>query len=1224
MSRLKLMIMKFIVTLLTVCFALSTQAQSYQPFERISDSDVRLQQPLFRGFFPEVFDVLRTDALALQLHLDAAPWENTAGVAEQTCLLELPLPGGGTEVFHVWRTAMIDESLAAAAPYLRTYAGQSVRDRRFTVRFSYTARGFRAALMYPDLSCAFIEPYSWNQVRYYLVYHQQHAPVQPLRSLRREWVPDGGGTHGLTHREAPYVPAADDRGVLLNPVKLKVYRYVVATTGEFSEDHGGTKPLVLSAVTEYSNIVSGFFERDIALRLQLIGGTQNVIFLNPATDPYTGVEVGDWMAQNPAVVNQYANPNSHDVGHVYARYITGGAIGVAGGITCGDSKARGCSAGNGSGDYGDFFLNVIGQEVGHQMSGGHSWNRCNGGGGRAGLTAFEPGSGSTIMSYAGACGPDNIQGYSDLYYHAGSIEEIQNFYTYNAGTECGTFQTVVNQKPVVTIPYQDNFFIPISTPFELTGTGTDPDGDALVYTWEEVDAGPETPLGSPVANAATFRTWPAVMQANRYFPRLSVILANGFSAAEQLPTYTRDLTFRLAARDNVPGGGGVGWEDVAFKSWEGAGPFLVTHPNTNAVSWKVGEYAQVTWDVANTDQSPVNCNLVNIRLSTDGGLTYPITLAQGVENDGSQYVLVPNNITNTARVRVDAADNVFFDISNTSFKIIAPTQPSFTFGLSGDYARICLPDVFETDILSAGVLGFSEQVTLSVEGNLPPGATVSFSSNPILPGQPCTFTMDLGMVGLPGDFNFEIRAALSGGGSPIVRPVSLTLLRNDFSGLGLDSPSDGSTNLGLTQILYWNKGLDASSHDLQLSKSPDFDVLISSKSATTADTFKVPLLLEKGTAYYWRVRPRNSCGEAGWTEPFFFSTFAEDCSINQANDLPKVISANSTPTVETKIVVGSQGVIADINLKKLKGYHEFFKDLNARLVSPSGQEVVLFADKCANYNGSFDFGLDDAAPGVFLCPPPNNGNAMRPQNPLAPFTGQSPAGTWTLRVKDNVIGSGGSINAFLLEICNTADVQPPFVVNNQVLTLQSGTNSVISSTFLKVDDLDNPADQLTFTVVTAPVDGLLDKLGVGSLSAGDQFTQADINNGAMRFFDYGGSNADDGFRFVVTDGDGGFLGTPRFVVNTFTSATDDIRAGQLPFDVFPNPGIDLVQVQLEEPSLGRGFVELWDVSGRLVARWSVSAGTDRMSIRTADLPRGQYILRLETSDAAGVRRLVLH
>jgi subtilisin-like proprotein convertase family protein len=1212
----------FLLLCLASCvMQLFGQTNAY--FQAIPETAVRLEKPLFRGSFPDVYQTYQLDYQTLKAKLATAPKEYSAEAKKGTCVISVPLPGGGMEAFSVWEIAILDPELAAAAPYIKTYAGRSLRTGTFTIRFSYTARGFRAMLMNPDLSCSFIEPYSWNQETYYLVYHQHDEGINKLQTLERKWIPDGDGQTPNPKADQPFTPAVQDRGVEMDPVRMKVYRYVVATTGEFAEDHGGTKPLVLSAVTEYTNMVSANFERDIDLRLNLIVGTSNVIFLLSGTDPYIGNEVGNWLDQNPAVLNQYVGAGAYDVGHVYARYITGGAIGVAGGITCGDGKGRGCSAGNGIGNYGNFFLNVVGQEVGHQMSGGHTWNRCNGGGGRAGNTAFEPGSGSTIMSYAGSCGPDNIQGYSDLYYHSGSIEEIKNFYTFNGGNVCGSYISTNNNPPTVTLPYQDNFFIPISTPFELNGSATDPDGDPLVYNWEEVDAGPETALGSPEANAATFRTIPAVDVTNRYFPRLNTILTNTSNAAEQLPTYTRDLTMRLTARDNRTGGGGVGWADVAFKAWQGAGPFTVQSPNTNTAVWEAGSYVNVVWNVAKTNLAPVNCQKVNIRLSTDGGQTYPITLASGVDNDGSQYVLVPNNTTNQARVRVDAADNVFFDVSNTNFKVVSPAQPSFTFGLSNDQAKICLPNVFSADILSAGLLGFNTPVHLSIAGNLPVGAVSNFSKNTINPGESSTLNIDLNQVAENGVFNLNVQAILDGTTDTLLRAISLELVRNDFSSFGLNLPADGSLNQTLVQVVHWKGAEDADTYDVQVSKIPDFLNLLASKSGVLVDTFKIQALLEKGTAYYWRVRPSNECGTANWSEPFFFSTYVENCNIYEANDLPKNISSSSTPTVESKISVNAGGTISDVNVAELKGFHEFFKDLSARLISPSGTEVLLFSDKCSNYNGSFDFRLDDAALGAFACPPLNNGNSTRPQALLSAFNGQNSTGIWTLRIKDNVVGSGGGISIFKLEFCASSVLQPPFLVNNNVLQLTPGSNAGIPNNLLLTDDPNNTAVQLIYTLVTVPQYGILEKTGLGTLKPGDQFTQEDINNGALRYYDYGANAGPDGFRFVVSDGEGGFLAVPKFVINTMVVSTQDANQRPLAFDVYPNPASEEVWVNVERPESSTLRVSLWDISGRMVLEDYLAAGADRLRLRTNTFAAGMYVVRVEGASGVGVKKLVL-
>ncbi|MBC7776174.1 MAG: T9SS type A sorting domain-containing protein [Phycisphaerae bacterium] len=1200
--------------LLCLLFANAIQAQNTSFFSAVSTEKIALAEGIAPTMLPKKFDAYQLDEVGIRAALESAPWEFMPLAAQSKCVISVPMGNGKIEAFSVWRVAMLDPEMAAACPYIRTYAGISLTDSRRTLRFSTTLRGFRALVMQPDFASAMLKPlFPGNQNSLYIAYDHADAPDQGQGGFQTGMAPDGNVWFG--NQGERYAPAAEERGQELDPVKLKTFRFCVAAVGEFTQDHGGTKPLALSAVTEYTNMVSAVFERDIDIRLQLTFGTQYVMFTDPATDPYPILENGACMAMNPEVLNQYTNVNSYDVGHVFIR----GGGGVAGGNACFDGKGRGCSAGmlSGPSDYGDFFLYVVGQEVGHQLGGGHTWNFCDapGNGQRAAGTAFEPGSGTTIMSYAG-CNPGLVQAIADLYYHAGSIEEIKNFAIF---ATCGTLTETTNHAPTVTLAYPDNFSIPISTPFELNGSASDPDGDALSYSWEGIDAGPETPLGAPEGNAAIFRSWPAVDVTNRYFPRLNTILANGFYNAEQLPTYTRDLTFRFTARDNKPNGGGVTWADVAFKSTGAAGPFLVVSPNSASAIWRVGELTQVLWDVANTNASPVNCQKVNIRLSTDGGQTYPIMLAQNTENDGSQYVLVPNNLTSTARARVEAADNVFFDLSNANFKIQNPVQPSLTLGLSADESTICLPDNFSTVVNTASVLGYNTPVALDLLGSLPPGATASFSATNLNPGESSTLSVNLQSVAVEGDFNFTVRAI--SGTDTMLRPVTLHLRRNDFTGFALQTPLDGSTNLGLAQTLHWGKGLDADNYDVQFSDSPSFTTILASSSNTTLDSLKINFLLEKGKAYFWRVRPRNECGVHPWLEPYFFSTYAENCLSFTANDLPKNFSTNGTPTIESNITVVQGGNISDIVVSNIGGYHEIFKELEAHLISPQGTDILLWKDKCGSINGSFNLGFSDASPSNFACPP-NNGTIYKPQSPLAPLLGQNSAGIWILRVKDKVQGAGGTLSNFQLQFCQSINVQPPYLVNNIVMPLPTGANRAITPDFLLVEDPNNSHGQLTFTVVSVPQHGNIAKDGVGELKAGDQFTQADIDAGVIRFFDYGFSTDPDGFRFVVSDGEGGFLGTPMFVAQPFVG-TQNIDFKAIDFSIFPNPAGSSVWVAFGQALESAARVSLFNMAGQLVRTENMSTGQERSQIDLAQLPKGIYVVRVETEAGAGVRKLVV-
>ena len=385
--------------------------------------------------------------------------------------------------------------------------------------------------------------------------------------------------------------------------------------------------------------------------------------------------------------------------------------------------------------------------MGHQLSAAHPWSNCtpfwngtdpDGNDQLSDGNAYEPGSGSTIMSYVGACGVNNVQSSGDDYLHVNSIESIQSYSREGAGTCAMVFPTD-NFDPDVVIPFGDGLRIPISTPFQLTAVASDvnPD-DTLTYCFEQYDLGPISPLGSPIGNAPAFRSYLPTENPTRIFPRIGTIVNNFSNKTEVLPTYARDLTFRCTVRDSKWGGGGTVWDEIAFESVETAGPFLVMHPNVNQ-TFEVGEYVEVTWDVANTDSTPVNCQYVNILLSTNGGYEYPISLAQNVANTGSYTVVIPNELTGLARVKIEAADNIFFDISNVNFKIEAPSTPGFSVSSGPYFQKVCLPELPMVNINTLSLLDYDSLIYFEAIG-LPAGATAEFSANPIMPSEDATLT----------------------------------------------------------------------------------------------------------------------------------------------------------------------------------------------------------------------------------------------------------------------------------------------------------------------------------------------------------------------------------------------------------------------------------------------------------------------------------------------------
>ena len=414
---------------------------------------------------------------------------------------------------------------------------------------------------------------------------------------------------------------------------------------------------------------------------------------------------------------------------------------------------------------------------------------------------------------------------------------------------------------------------------------------------------------------------------------------------------------------------------------------------------------------------------------------------------------------------------------------------------------------------------------------------------------------------------------------------------------------------------------DANLYELEVATNPSFEAstLIVTEYNLVDASYDIPGFLTEGKAYYWRVRPKNECGTVDWSEPFVFMTQVQSCQTFSATDLPKNISSNGTPTIESIINIPFSGAISDVNVKKVQGNHNFFSDLEVRLVRPTGGNVLLFKNRCSSYAGTFNIGFDDVANEAFSCPPPQTGTAYKPTELLSAFNGQDAAGDWILRVKDNVASSGGQLAAFQLELCSSVSLNGPVIINNNVLTLTSGSNSEVSTSLLKTEDVNNTADQLLYTLITIPSSGDLQKNWTGALKVGDQFTQTDINNGAIRYFDYGFGSNDD-FRFSVIDGEGG-LASGTFTIQTEASGTNDLQR-RISFDLAPNPANETVRISFGELLTSDTRVNLYNASGQLMRSHVIAAGNQMLTMQIADLPQGIYTVLVSNSRATGARKLI--
>jgi len=1169
-----------------------------------------------RSLQPSALAAFQLDYNAMETALKTAPMEFTPAARERALLLDLPMADGSMRTFKVVESPVMAPELAAKFPAIHTYSGIATDGSGVIVRLGVGYNGFHAFIFGDQLGIQSVRPYAEGQQTVYMAYKISDLP---RAAAEAEFICGTDDFESFLQNENTHSgqQAVAERGA--EPVQLKVYRAAIAAKGEYSVFHGGTKPLVLSALTVAMNFINAILERDFDVRYQLIANNDAIIFLDPATDPYTGETVGDWMDQNPGAINPIIGINSYDVGHVFSQYSTGAQVGVVSGRVC-QLLTKGRGASSAASPNAEYFFLVAAHEMCHQLSGGHSWNNCPGAEIQiAEGTAFEPGSGTTIMSYAGSCGGgNNIQGDSDPYFHVGNIAQVRNFVATGDGNLCGETLSTNNNTPVAAtdIPAL-GLYLPISTPFVLTGSGSDPDGDVLSYCWEQYDLGPSVQLGTPTGTAPSFRSYPPVSTPSRTFPRIQTVAGNNPSASEVLPTYNRLLTFRMTVRDNHTGGGGVDWVEVKMQSTTTAGPFLVTYPN-ELLTWNVGENQIVSWDVANTDGSLVNCQSVNIHLSIDGGLTYPILLASGVPNTGSYCVEVPNNVSNAARIRVQADDHIFFDISNANFRILQPQTAGFTV-CGGLKDKACLPNGYTTEISTSSALGFNTPITLSVSG-LPAGATGTFSPNPVLPGNNSTLTIEFAPAQPETTFTATIQAEA---GEIRTYDLELTTVGNDFSAFALESPADGASGVGVSPVLSWNGVPDANVYEVEVATSPSFEAgtLVAADYAVAGENFDIPGSLMEGQAYYWRARPKNECGVVAWSGPFVFMVQIQTCLTFSATDLPKNISSNGTPTVESKITIPSGGPVSDVNVKRVQGSHDFFGDLEVRLIRPTGGNVLLFKNRCSSYAGGFNIAFDDGANSAFTCPPPQNGAFSKPTENLSAFNGQDAAGEWILQVKDNTPSSGGQLTGFQLELCSGVSLTGPFIVNNNTLQLTSGTNAAITTTLLKAEDANNTAAQLTYTLITVPEFGILENNGSAALKPGDQFTQAQLDNGAIRFFDFGFNTSTDEFRFAVTDGEGGLV-SGTFTIQTLVSGTKDLKQN-IAFDLAPNPADESVRISFGEALSTDTQITLFNTAGQLLRSQTLGSGNVTLVMQVSDLPQGIYTVLVSNSKATGARKLVV-
>lgn len=602
---------------------------------------------------------------------DAAP-ETFSNDSARTSTITLLDPEGKPERFAIYESQIMAPELAAQFPSIKTYVGQGIDDPTAVAQLDLTPEGFHAQVL-SEHGRWYIDPYFHLNDDFYASYYTSAArPSESTLASLRGAVNDIDDDTDLPHRhsDAEWVtPSEHSNTAARSGSVLRTYRTAIAATGEYTAFHGGTVELGQAAIVTAMNRVSGLFETEFSIRMQLIGNNSTLVYTNAATDPYTndGGNVQD--GENQANVDAVIGDANYDIGHVFGTG-GGGSASLSGVGVSGDKAWAHTGQPSPTGD--SFWVDYVCHEMGHQFGAEHTFNNPDPDN-RVRTAAYEPGSGSTIMSYAGLFQPqNNLQATNDAYFHSYSFDQIINHVDNvipNVGTRTNTGNTVP------TINAGSDYTIPANTPFKLTAVGSDAGGGSLVYNWEERDLGPAQVLGAAQnTTSPIFRSWTPTSDPSRTFPRLEDILDGTLVKGEKIPSLTRTMNFRAIARDNFVGGGGVNTDDMVLNVVDTGAAFVITSQTSN-VTWTSGTTENVTWNVAGTTANGINTANVRILLSTDGGLTYSTVLSSSTANDGTEAVLVPYLSTTQARIRVEAVGNVFFDISDVNFTVTGTNTP---------------------------------------------------------------------------------------------------------------------------------------------------------------------------------------------------------------------------------------------------------------------------------------------------------------------------------------------------------------------------------------------------------------------------------------------------------------------------------------------------------------------------------------------------------------------
>ncbi|MEM7475278.1 MAG: cadherin domain-containing protein [Planctomycetota bacterium] len=793
-----------------------------------SEVDLTSGDSLVQALDYELFSMKSSEVEAL---LKDVPGEFEYESLAELPVISIPAPDGSVESYRFAETSVMAPELAAKFPSFQTFVGQGVDDPTATIRFDVTSLGFNAIVNSGRLGHYITEPYfafgNHNVYASYSLGGQFEDEFYDFKlgaiEIEEESFAENEDENDDSDKAEGEEAAGRSNGNVIN-----VYRAAIATTGEYTALVGGTVEGGMARVVTEVNRVNSVYEIEVATRIELVANNDQLIYTDQNNDPYTGDDLFAQLGENQRNVDTVIGTANYDVGHVLST--PGGGLAYVGVIGNPVYKAGGAS-----GEINNIVVTL--HELGHMFGSNHTWNGDGGGCSarnhpsfNGAQTAAEPGAGTTIMSYAGLCGDQNIQRTADLYFHAVSFEAILDHTGSipNVGTKINSGNSV---------PFVDagrDYVIPAHTPFVLSVTASDADADdVLTFTWDQRDIGVQQDVNLPDdGQSPLFRSFPASEATQRFFPQISDILNNTQTRGERLPSTTRELNFSAVARDSRIGAGGVALDNVRLNVINTGSGFEVTNFDTpttlNGFSRET-----ITWDAAGTTAAPISASHVDVFFSVDGGNTYPIEVATELPNTGSATIVVPNAATNDGRFMVRGHDNVFFDINDASIQVIeAPVDLDL-----GTQTSTYVEDQVAVPVAPAATFSNPSNVDMD-------GVTVAISVLNSVPGDQIELRTG-GLINLSGSsisYNGVTVGELSGSGdnmsiqfeSAASMPAVQDLIRNVTYRNTTDNPT------ALTRQVNFSLGAN-------LNDSITVDVVPVNDSPVLADVMLTPIIEDSAT-----------------------------------------------------------------------------------------------------------------------------------------------------------------------------------------------------------------------------------------------------------------------------------------------------------------------------------------------------------------------------------------